>query len=226
MRRARHTEQKLERRSSIMETALLLFDETSFQALTMAKIAERSGLAKGTLYLYFASREALFLALLQEQLLPAYFDGIEAALRSPAPPSGPREMARLFCAPFSERPALGRLLGILPGILEQNLPLETAIAFKRFLLERIAHAGSLLETALPTLKPGHGMRLILRSHALIVGLQQLADPNPVVRAVYEAPGLEVFRLDFAQELEDTLGMLLIGHAHASGDLHEPQSTQG
>ncbi|MBO9540770.1 TetR family transcriptional regulator [bacterium] len=226
MRRARHSEQKLERRSCILEAALALFVETSFQAITMAQVAERAGVAKGTLYLYFTSKEAVFLAILQEQLLPAYFDGVERALGALSPPTGPHSLARLICEPFRERPEIARLLGILPGILEQNLSLEAAISFKRFLLARTAQAGATLERTLPVLAPGDGLRLILRSHALIIGLQQLADPSPLVRTAYEAPGLDVFKLDFTQELEATLGMLFAGHALVTGESNESHQPQG
>jgi hypothetical protein len=50
--------------------------------------------------------------------------------------------------------------------------------------------------------------LLLRVHALVVGMAQLADPPPVVAAVLGEPGMEVFRVDPGAMLEETLVALL------------------
>ena len=52
--------------------------------------------------------------------------------------------------------------------------------------------------------------LLLRVHALAVGIAQLADPPPVVAAVLAEPGMEVFRVDPGPMLEETLVSLLSG----------------
>jgi AcrR family transcriptional regulator len=63
MKRARQEHQKLERREAILAAGLALLDELPFQEITMTRIAGRAGVVKGTLYLYFATREELFLEL-------------------------------------------------------------------------------------------------------------------------------------------------------------------
>jgi AcrR family transcriptional regulator len=66
--RARQESQKLARRRDILAIAGDMIAGMPFQAIAMAEVAERAGLAKGTLYLYFPSKESLFLALLEESL--------------------------------------------------------------------------------------------------------------------------------------------------------------
>ena len=57
---------KAERRADILTAALACFARTGFHATTMAEVAEAAEVSKGTPYLYFASKEALFIALHDE----------------------------------------------------------------------------------------------------------------------------------------------------------------
>ena len=61
--RARSKGAKQARRQFILATADQLLRRDGFDAFTMNKLASVADLAKGTLYLYFATREALVLAL-------------------------------------------------------------------------------------------------------------------------------------------------------------------
>ena len=52
------------REAAILEAALDLFVERGFEATSVPEVAQRAGVAAGTIYLYFASKEALVNALL------------------------------------------------------------------------------------------------------------------------------------------------------------------
>jgi AcrR family transcriptional regulator len=52
-----------QRRSEILEAALHLFSSKGFHDTTMEEVANAAGVAKGTIYLYFQSKEHLLLAL-------------------------------------------------------------------------------------------------------------------------------------------------------------------
>lgn len=54
----------------ILEAALSVFAERGFAAARMADIATRAHVSKGTIYLYFESKEAVFRALVREMLVP------------------------------------------------------------------------------------------------------------------------------------------------------------
>ena len=58
------------RPNEILEAALTVFAEKGFAAAKLDDIAERAGVSKGTVYLYFESKEAVFTALVQERLGP------------------------------------------------------------------------------------------------------------------------------------------------------------
>jgi AcrR family transcriptional regulator len=59
---ARREREKLQRRSDILEAAEELFDEKGFESTTIEEIARRTELSKGTIYLYFKSKDELLLA--------------------------------------------------------------------------------------------------------------------------------------------------------------------
>src|SRR5271154_7301715 len=64
-----HDEQAA-KRERILGAALKLFANETYQAVTMDRVAEAAGVAKGTLYLYFPSKEALYLGILSDGLEP------------------------------------------------------------------------------------------------------------------------------------------------------------
>ena len=60
----------LERPADILTAALEAFVENGFAATRLEDIAERAGVSKGTLYLYFESKDALFKAAVRENIVP------------------------------------------------------------------------------------------------------------------------------------------------------------
>ncbi|MCH4170048.1 MAG: TetR/AcrR family transcriptional regulator [Lactobacillus sp.] len=64
MGNAMTTNQKLEKSAQIAQAALQLFKERAFDEITMAQIAKRAGVAKGTLFNYYQSKENIFMNLL------------------------------------------------------------------------------------------------------------------------------------------------------------------
>ncbi|HTO41387.1 MAG TPA: TetR/AcrR family transcriptional regulator [Rhizomicrobium sp.] len=67
---ARWRRRKDARPQEILEAALAVFAEKGFSAARMEDISKRAGVTKGTLYLYFEGKEALFKALVRESLSP------------------------------------------------------------------------------------------------------------------------------------------------------------
>ena len=66
-------------RDAILEAALSLFAEQGFRAITMTDIAKAAGVAKGTLYNYFDSKEEVFAELAQRGR-EVFLDGFDEAI--------------------------------------------------------------------------------------------------------------------------------------------------
>ena len=69
--RPRWRRRKEARPSEIIEAALASFSEKGFAATRLDDIAARAGVTRGTLYLYFPSKEELFKEVVRQSLLPA-----------------------------------------------------------------------------------------------------------------------------------------------------------
>lgn len=208
-RRARQPHQKEGRRQDILAAGLRCLEDERFQALTMARIAEEAGVAKGTVYLYFGTKEELFLALLEDMLL-AWFEALDDSLGASREPLGAEGLAGLVTRSLEDLPHLPRLLGILHGVLEQNVDYLSALRFREFWATRLQRTGRYLEHRVPALREGQGPGLLLKVHALVLGLWQLSDASPVLEEVLAAPGLQVFRLSFSELLFQSLLDLIHG----------------
>jgi len=189
MKRARQSHQKRERRAAILAAALNVLQGTPFRDITMNQVAEQAGLVKGTLYLYFATKEELFLELLRDQL-HGWFWELEAGLEL-LPRRGRLEAAaRLLAGTAQARPMLRTLLG---ASCERTLPDAAAFDFQREWSARTLAMGRCLERSLTFLAPGHGARFLHQACALLIGLQALAVP---VRSGGQAPEDPPFPDDF------------------------------
>jgi AcrR family transcriptional regulator len=70
-----HRRRKEARPAELTAAALELFVEKGYAATRLDDVAAAAGVSKGTLYLYFDSKEALFKAVVREGLLPALAEG-------------------------------------------------------------------------------------------------------------------------------------------------------
>ena len=66
--RAKRERRKDARPGELLEAALELFVEKGFAATRAEEVAKRAGVSKGTLFLYFSSKEELFKAVVRENL--------------------------------------------------------------------------------------------------------------------------------------------------------------
>jgi AcrR family transcriptional regulator len=207
--RAFSEEDKQARRARLLSEARLLLDEKPFGAVKVSEVAARAGLAKGTVFLYFPTKEALFLDLLEE-LLDGWFGDLDGALARAPAGVGAEQTAAVLVESLSTRATLTRLLTLLSTVLEHNVDLERVVRFKTFLARRLAKTGSLLERALPGLGEGEGARLGLQIYAVVIGLRQAADTPPVVAEALSLPALAGLAIDFERELAIVLRALLRG----------------
>ena len=209
MKRAHHPEQRALRRQAILDTASAMLAEFAYPEFRMADLAQRAEVAKGTLYLYFPTKEALFLALLEARLATS-FQRMKVGLERLDPGAGAKAVAAVLVEPLAHDPRLPELLALLNGILEQNIGLEAVVAFKRGLLAQMAILAPLLENRLQDLPDGLGGLAFLRFNALIIGVQAMASRPPVVKEALALPDLASLDLPFLPTLESLLADLLAG----------------
>lgn len=75
------------RPGELMSAALKVFGERGFAATRLEEVAQRAGVSKGTVYLYFDSKEALFKAAVESAIVPALEAGESLAADRSRPPA-------------------------------------------------------------------------------------------------------------------------------------------
>ncbi|RDH84462.1 MAG: TetR family transcriptional regulator [endosymbiont of Galathealinum brachiosum] len=79
--KCRWKRRKEARPEEILDAALQLFTEKGFSSTRMVDVAKSAGISKGTLYLYFDSKEAIFKDVVQQRITPQ-LDEVEAMVES------------------------------------------------------------------------------------------------------------------------------------------------
>lgn len=103
------------RPGEILAAASALFTEKGFAATRMDDVAQRAGVSKGTLYLYFPSKEELFKALVRTAIVPSV-DRFAALV--PAFPGSAADLIRLIVTTvgtITRDPAIGAVPKVLVG---------------------------------------------------------------------------------------------------------------
>jgi TetR/AcrR family transcriptional regulator len=110
--RARREREKEERRQSILQAARAVFFENGFHRATVDDVAERAEVSKGTVYLYYESKETILAFLLLEGL-DELVDTLAAAYAATEPLAATERVRRLsqaYLTFFEEQPEYFRLL--------------------------------------------------------------------------------------------------------------------
>lgn len=170
LQRARNDQAKLLRRRQLLDAAGARFDSAGYAATTMAEVATAAGLAKGTTYLYFRSKEELFLELLLDEL-GAWAEVAAAVVEKPKPAekSGPGAVAAALKESVASRPRLVRLLALRAPVLEPGAGVETVRRFRDRQLERVEPLAGRLAAAIPGLGADGGRAAIALLLALAAG---------------------------------------------------------
>src|SRR3954469_17229643 len=125
LRRARAPEHKSQRRAAIVRAAegLLARREPS-DSCSVELLARKAGLAKGTVYLYFRSREEVLLAVHEKQTHEV-FDVLERALAGGRP--GGDAIVRAGLRYLRAHPDFYPLAGNCRGMLDTNVSTDAAL---------------------------------------------------------------------------------------------------
>lgn len=210
--RAISDEDKAARRDAIILAASDLLDQADYHDISIARIARRAGVAKGTIFLYFKTREELFLQV-QMREYASWFEEVNRrlqALLGQKKMIGVAEFVKTIMISIKKHPAMARIAPLIHVILEHNIDYKTALDFKRFLLAHIRATGMVIEQCLPFLRTNGGPLFLLDLHVLIIGVTQISRPAPLVKQVIEKEGMSVFQVKFEPKLEEMLVALLAG----------------
>jgi len=192
------------RRALLLQAARQLF-QVSRELPSVAEIAETAGVSKGSVYLFFASKEEMFVALLEDSftsLLTTLYPGLVRL------PSDRQAAVERFCAIYMDalvdNPDLLPLAAAANAVLEKNLPVPAMLAFKERLASGLSGAAAALSDAPLGLGSQEAIDLLLRTWAITLGLwQTLYVPEELSVHLAHAP-LNLFKRDFLLDLRQSL----------------------
>lgn len=174
-KRARSEDQKHERREAILSAANDHLQAVGFEAFSMAGLAKGMGFSKGTLYLYFRTREEVFLALCDLKMT-AWANAFNQALH-------PNMQARDFCdAAFTtaqQDPELLPLLMRLNAVIEHNVSIEALVIAKRSMRNQFVQFAEATSKSL-NLTAEQSLDLLRALMPLLVGAAQ-TDQGPALQ---------------------------------------------
>ncbi len=200
---------KEERRSAILKAAAHLFSVREYREVSIDDVARGAGLAKGTVYLYFKTKETLFLELCADAFR-GWFNALEIGFSEGN--TEPTALASVIASTLRDRPFLRRLVALLHSVFEENVEDVNLGNFKLQMHEMLLRPAARIEEALG-LKSGRGLRVMLWTHALMVGLAQMTSrEESSLRLLQKYPELEVLHLDFSKDFEMALAAMLAGSA--------------
>ncbi len=176
--RAVRDDEKRERFQAILDAAERLLQTEPDRVSIMAEVAEAAGVAKGTVYLYFPSKETLMLAL-HDRHCEGFFETLIARLRAPAPLTL-ADMHTIVRERITAHPAYLPCSSVCFGY-DRTMPLEPMQAHMTRIVNWLDATAHGLHAHIPTISHAQAIVLLRRGYALILGLWQLLKPESQAR---------------------------------------------
>ena len=111
-------------RQSILDAAIERFGLEGFRATSLADIARDSGVGGSVPYAYFASKEALFLAALDEDAAAVIREGVTTLLETPGNDSWRQPLILSLIGAVENHPLAKRILaGLEPNVTDRVMEL-------------------------------------------------------------------------------------------------------
>jgi AcrR family transcriptional regulator len=170
--RARSTEQKALRRHAVLTAAETYFHEVGYEAFSMAQLAKKTGVAKGTLYLYFQTREELFLTLYEQSLIrwsQAFIDDLSDSMTSKA------YSQKLFSTASADGTFLPLLIR-LEHMIEHNVDIPRLISSKQVFILQVEALAEATSMSL-SLSEAQAIEVVKTMGVLLIGATQ-GDQGP------------------------------------------------
>ena len=177
MQRARSETAKLEREDSILTATEILLRQSGYDSMTMQGVATAAGLAKGTLYLYFTSRESLVLAV-YGRLFDRWIDRF--AVYQPEFTSFDR-FCHDFARYYADDPLFLQLTGFANTLLELQLDREVYIKSKRGMARRVKRLTGLVCQQF-SIAPAAAQKLIWGFLTIACGTAQMTVSPSITKA--------------------------------------------
>jgi AcrR family transcriptional regulator len=203
--RARNVEAKAARSRAIVGCARRLLEQRPYAEISLDDVARKLHISKAALYLYFPSREALFLEVLSEDL-EQWLIALEERLDRPGPWTA-SSLAEQFLVPGPKGLCL---MPLLHTILERKAGYARVLEFRRMMMTRFTALGAALEGNVPFLPPGSSLHLVVCTLYILLGFRLQADFGPITERVFRLPELRMLKPELNPMMREVLTAVIGG----------------
>jgi AcrR family transcriptional regulator len=179
-------------RQAILDAAIARFGREGFRATSVADIARDASVGGTVAYAYFADKEALFLAALDEDAAAVIHEGLSSVFENPDLPDWRQTLLFTLVGAVQHHPLARRLLaGLEPDVTDRVLEIPALTDLRTACAERL-RAEQIAGTVRPDIDPvaiGNGIVAIMLSLLMSVvqlGAEAAGPYSNDVAAVFEA----------------------------------------
>ncbi len=196
-KRAVTDDQKIEKTELILSAAAKLFETEKYERITIEKIAKKAGVAKGTVFIYFKTKEEIFLSITEKEIENWKIYLME--LFSSSCINGYKISTDKLCdilITSLERNNFIKLISILDDTLEQNIDFNKALQFKKYVKAEMEEISELIENTSDTIKNGNGLIILNSLYTCAIGAFKVSTPSDTVKKITKKSGMEIFDRNF------------------------------
>lgn len=185
--RARSDEQRQQRREAILSTTAEMLTEMPVAELSLNELSRRVGLAKSNVLRYFASREAILLELLDDQIrgwaseVTSELHAMDGSVRDRVD-----HVASTLAESFAARPVMCDLVSAQTSVLEHNITPEVALRHKRAIAAPLHDVVSAVKETLPELSADDAYEGVALGLFLVGSAWPHSRPSQALQEAYDA----------------------------------------
>lgn len=199
-------EEREQRSNQIVDAAVALWLEHPDRMASVSEVAQRAGIAKGTVYLYFESKEDMLLAA-HERHVDQFFQALIAHLQADKQVTFDTVMT-VARECILRHPAFLPLGTLVAAVMSKSISEQAAEEFNTRNEQRLLTAGEALCRHFPLRDTQESVQLLMRCYALMLGFWQLiGNRSPLNQC---AGVLEMMRHDYEDAVEAGLRALWAG----------------
>jgi AcrR family transcriptional regulator len=208
-KRAISEKDKKKRKEKILKTAWNLFKKADGQLPTVSVIAQKSGLSKGAFYLYFKTKEEIFLQLYLHKL-QEWHESVADKLSMCSGNISEVEFAEMITDYVIKNPLLLKMGSLARGVLEENTDEKIIVETKMQIAQLLERCGQLTCQKFSGVTINQAVQIHMRIYALIFGLWQITSSPKHIHKMITKAQILAFQPEFHDIVVESVATFLKG----------------
>lgn len=217
-RRARSQEAKEEKAGAILDMTAKMFATMEYENIKMAEIAKALGISNGILFVYYKTKEMLFLQLLIREYARR-LDNMEQRIKA-YDISNYELFKKLVLDEMTDIiedwDMYIRLISIRGVILEKNIDAEAMIEFKQWFYNRFKEVSQIMHQQCKVFSTDEIMEIFLIQESILVGCKLCSSLPSEVLNIIDKYQMEGFKFSFKENALKTMSSYIDGMYRQDG----------